>query len=191
MVREANAAAIILAAGYGSRIKGFSGNKTLLPLMPESAPFRGRHPIIVEIIGNLPPGPKALVLHHRREEVIGVTRGLGVCYCDQPVPNGTGGALIAAKDFLEGIDQDYLIITMGDAPFVKRKTYESLIGSLDDRELVAKELPDTKVEYGDRYVSYLDVPDNRQIGEEIGFELRFDLKKGIRDHILQARERFR
>lgn len=149
MVREAEAAAIILAAGYGSRMKGFSGNKTLLPLIPESDPFRGRHLIIVEIIGNLPPGPKTLVVHHRREEVIGVTRDLGVSYCEQPVPNGTGGALIAAKNFLEGIDQDYLIITMGDVPFVKRTTYESLISSLDDRDLVVLGFkPMDRAQYG-------------------------------------------
>ena len=63
-------------------------------------------------------------------------------------------------------------------------TVEEVIG------IVAKELPDTKVEYGDRYVYYLDVPDNSRIGREIGFELKFDLKKGIKDHISRAKERF-
>jgi bifunctional UDP-N-acetylglucosamine pyrophosphorylase/glucosamine-1-phosphate N-acetyltransferase len=149
MAREASAAAIILAAGYGSRMKGFSGNKTLLPLIPESDPFKGEHPIIVEIIGNLPEGPKALVLHHRRDEVIEVTRDLGISWCDQPVPNGTGGALIAARRFLEGTDQDFLIITMGDVPFVKRTTYGSLIASLDDRDLVVLGFkPMDRAQYG-------------------------------------------
>jgi bifunctional UDP-N-acetylglucosamine pyrophosphorylase/glucosamine-1-phosphate N-acetyltransferase len=149
MVQEANAAAIIFAAGYGSRLKDFSGNKVLLPLIPESGPFSGRRPIIVEIIENLPPGPKALVVHHRREEVIGATRDLGVSYCDQPVPNGTGGALIAAKDFLERVGQDRCIITMGDVPFVKRKTYESLISNLDDRDLqVLGFRPMDRAQYG-------------------------------------------
>jgi hypothetical protein len=63
MVPEVNAAAIIFAAGYGSRMKGFSGNKVLLPLIPESDPFTGIHPLIVESLGNLPPGPKPSVLH--------------------------------------------------------------------------------------------------------------------------------
>jgi bifunctional UDP-N-acetylglucosamine pyrophosphorylase/glucosamine-1-phosphate N-acetyltransferase len=149
MEREANTAAIIFAAGFGSRMKGFSGNKVLLPLMPGSDPFNGRHPIIVEIIGNLPPGPKALVLHHRKEEVIGATRDRGVSYCEQPVPNGTGGALIAAKDFLEGVDEERLIITMGDVPFVKRKTYEHLVSSLDDRDLVVLGFkPKERAQYG-------------------------------------------
>jgi len=149
MERERNAAAIIFAAGYGSRMKGFSGNKVLLPLIPGSDPFTGRHPIIVEIIENLPPGPKALVVRHRKEEVIRATRDRGISYCEQAVPNGTGGALIAAKDFLEGIDQDRLIITMGDVPFVKRKTYESLISSLDDRDLVVLGFkPSDRAQYG-------------------------------------------
>jgi bifunctional UDP-N-acetylglucosamine pyrophosphorylase / glucosamine-1-phosphate N-acetyltransferase len=149
MAPETNTASIIFAAGYGSRMKGFSGNKVLLPLIPESDSFRGRHPIIVEIIGNLPPGSKALVVHHRSEDVIRATRGLDVSYCDQPVPNGTGGALIAAKDFLEGIDYDHLIITMGDVPFVKRNTYEGLISSLDDRDFVILGFkPTERAQYG-------------------------------------------
>jgi len=149
MEREANAAAIIFAAGFGSRMKGFSGNKVLLPLIPESDPFNGRHPVIVEIIGNLPPGPKTLVVRHRKEEVIGATRSQGVSYCEQPVPNGTGGALIAAKGFLGGIDQDRLIITMGDVPFVKRKTYQDLISRLHDRDLVVLGFtPKERAQYG-------------------------------------------
>jgi bifunctional UDP-N-acetylglucosamine pyrophosphorylase/glucosamine-1-phosphate N-acetyltransferase len=149
MTREQNTAAVICAAGYGSRMKGFSGNKVLLPLIPESDPFRGRHPIIVEIIGSLPAGPKTLVVHHRRHEVIGVTRDLGVSYCEQPVPNGTGGALIAARDFLEGVEQDRLIITMGDVPFVKRRTYERLVTSLEDLDLVVLGFtPMDRAQYG-------------------------------------------
>ena len=109
-MQELKAASIVLAAGYGTRMRGFSGNKTLLPLLPGSDPFEGEYPIIFEIIGNLPRGPKALVIHHRKDEVIAVTRGLGVSYYDQPVLNGTGGALIAAQDFLEQTDQEYSII---------------------------------------------------------------------------------
>jgi len=119
MMKEVYAASIIFAAGYGSRMKGFSGNKTLLPLIPGSNPFEGEYPIIFEIVTNLPKGPKTLVIHHKKEEIIKMTRNLGVCYCDQPIPNGTGGALIAAQEFLERTDQEYCIITMGDIPFVE------------------------------------------------------------------------
>jgi len=130
-------------------MKGFFGNKVLLPLIPESGPFSGTHPIIVEIIGNLPPGPKTLVVHHKREEVIEATRDLAVSYCDQPVPNGTGGALIAAKDFLEGIEHGRLIVTMGDVPFVKKQTYQHLISSLEGADLVVLGFkPEDRAQYG-------------------------------------------
>ncbi|MBW2078390.1 MAG: NTP transferase domain-containing protein [Deltaproteobacteria bacterium] len=149
MTQGEQPAAVIFAAGYGSRVKGFSGNKVLLPLIPEAGPFSGRHSMIVEIIGNLPAGPKTLVVHHRSQEVIEVTRDLGVSYCEQPVPNGTGGALIAAKGFLQGITQERLIITMGDVPFVKRATYERLIVGLEDRDLVVLGFkPVDRAQYG-------------------------------------------
>ena len=111
-MQEMVAASIIFAAGYGSRMGGFSGNKTLLPLRPGSIPFEGEYPIILEVIRNLPRGPKALVIHHRKDEVIAVTCNLGVSYYEQPVLNGTGGALIAAEDFLDQTGQEHLIITM-------------------------------------------------------------------------------
>lgn len=148
-MQEAEGASIIFAAGYGSRMKGFSGNKILLPLAPGSNPFEGKYPIIFEIIRNLPRGPKALVIHHKRDEVIKATRDLGVFYCDQPAPNGTGGALMAAQDFLEQIDQKHLIITMGDIPFVKETTYWGLISQLGDQDLVVLGFkPMDKAQYG-------------------------------------------
>jgi bifunctional UDP-N-acetylglucosamine pyrophosphorylase/glucosamine-1-phosphate N-acetyltransferase len=149
MMQEAKAASIIFAAGYGSRMQGFSGNKTLLPLIPGSNPFEGQYPIIFEITGNLPRGPKALVIHHRKDEVIKVTRDLGVFYYDQPVLNGTGGALIAAQGFLEKVDQEHLIITMGDIPFVKQTTYHNLITQLKDQDLVVLGFkPMDRAQYG-------------------------------------------
>jgi bifunctional UDP-N-acetylglucosamine pyrophosphorylase/glucosamine-1-phosphate N-acetyltransferase len=149
MVKEVQAAAVIFAAGFGSRMKGFSGNKTLLPLLPGSDSFKGAHPLIVEIIGNLPEGPKAIVVYHRKDEVMTATRDLFVHYCEQSVPNGTGGALIAARDFLEGIEQEYLIITMGDVPFVKKTTYENLITRHRDEDLVVLGFkPMDRAQYG-------------------------------------------
>lgn len=148
-MQEMVAASIIFAAGYGSRMGGFSGNKTLLPLRPESIPFEGEYPIILEVIRNLPRGPKALVIHHRKDEVIAVTGNLGVSYYDQPVLNGTGGALIAAEGFLDQTDQEHLIITMGDIPFVKQTTYHDLISQLKDQDLVVLGFkPMDRAQYG-------------------------------------------
>jgi bifunctional UDP-N-acetylglucosamine pyrophosphorylase/glucosamine-1-phosphate N-acetyltransferase len=148
-MRKARIASVIFAAGYGSRIKDYSGNKILLPLVPGSDPYRGACPIFSEIIKNLPTGPKALVVHHRKEEVIKATCDLGVLYCDQPVPNGTGGALIAAQEFLEDIDQENLIITMGDVPFVRASTYQKLLSHLSYQDLVVLGFkPRNRAQYG-------------------------------------------
>jgi len=136
MMEKEHAASIIFAAGFGSRMKDFSGNKTLLPLLPGSNPFEGECPIIFQIVKNLPKGPKALVIHHKKEEVIKVTHDLGVYYCDQPIPNGTGGALIAAQELLEHTDQEYCIITMGDIPLVTETTYHSLLHHCKDQDFI-------------------------------------------------------
>jgi len=149
MMGEVHAASIIFAAGYGSRMKGFSGNKTLLPLLPGSNPFEGECPIIFEIVKNLPKGPKALVIHHKKEEVIKVTHDLGVYYCDQLIPNGTGGALIAAQEFLEHTDQKYCIITMGDIPLVTETTYHSLLHHCKDQDFIVLGFtPKERAQYG-------------------------------------------
>lgn len=65
-----------------------------------------------------------------------------------------------------------------------RATVEELMG------IVAGEIPGTRVEYGDRYIYYLDVPDNSRIQRDIGFELKFDLEKGVKEHISRATARF-
>ena len=138
-----------MAAGRGSRMKGFEGNKTLLPLMPESTPFLGSHPILLHIIQSLPPGPKALVVNHRKEEVMEATRSLGLEYLEQPVLNGTGGALLAAGEFIQSLDCERLIITMGDVPLVKEKTYLRLVESLEfNRLTVLGFRPSDKRQYG-------------------------------------------
>jgi bifunctional UDP-N-acetylglucosamine pyrophosphorylase/glucosamine-1-phosphate N-acetyltransferase len=149
MMKQVCAASIIFAAGYGSRMKGFYGNKIILPLLPGPNPYEGEHPIIFEIVKNLPKGPKTLIIHHKKEEVIKMTRDLGVCYCDQTIPNGTGGALIAAQEFLEHTDQEHCIITMGDVPFVTEATYHTLIRHVKDQDfIVLGFIPIDRAQYG-------------------------------------------
>lgn len=149
MERDLKIASLILAAGKGSRMKGFDGNKTLLPLVPGQSPFEGTHPILLHILANLPPGPKALVVNHRKEEVFAATRSLGLTYCEQPALNGTGGALLAAGEFLEAADYDRIIITMGDVPFVKGATYLNLVKELKQCPFVVLGFrPEDKKQYG-------------------------------------------
>jgi bifunctional UDP-N-acetylglucosamine pyrophosphorylase/glucosamine-1-phosphate N-acetyltransferase len=121
---------IIMAAGRGSRMMGYNGNKTLLPLRPAASPYQGSCPILLNIISRLPPGPKALVVNYKKESIIEATRSLDLTYWEQPQLNGTGGAILAAAEFIETQEMDPVIITMGDVPFVKTETYFSLIEQL-------------------------------------------------------------
>jgi bifunctional UDP-N-acetylglucosamine pyrophosphorylase / glucosamine-1-phosphate N-acetyltransferase len=148
-MEQAAVASIIMAAGRGSRMKGFEGNKTLLPLVPAGTAFRGDRPILLHIVQSLPPGPKAVVVNHKKEEVMEATRSLGLSYCEQPALNGTGGALLAAGEFIQAVDCDGLIITMGDVPLVQKKTYFRLVESLQSQPLTVLGFrPADKRQYG-------------------------------------------
>jgi bifunctional UDP-N-acetylglucosamine pyrophosphorylase/glucosamine-1-phosphate N-acetyltransferase len=61
---------------------------------------------------------------------------MGLTYIDQPVTNGTGGALLAARDFLSGTREQRVIITMGDVPLVKKATYGRLLEALEGKAMV-------------------------------------------------------
>jgi len=136
MERGFRVASLILAAGRGSRMKGYDGNKVLLPLRPEDSPYRGRHTILENIVQNLPQGYRIIVVHHKKEDVISYAEDLGLLHVEQPVLNGTGGALLAASSLLEELWWDRLIITMGDVPFVRIDTYARLCEALSKWPLV-------------------------------------------------------
>jgi len=142
-------ASVIFAAGKGSRMKGYEENKTLLPLVSGDSPFEGSRPILLRIIESLPPGPKALVVNYKKEDVIRLTEGLGLNYCEQPQTNGTGGALLAASRFIEDNSFDRLLITMGDVPLVRPSTFESLLTVLDNNKMAVLGFrPMDKKQYG-------------------------------------------
>ena len=142
-------ASIIMAAGRGSRMKGYDGNKTLLPLVPGSSVFVGSHPILMHLMENLPAGPKALIVNHRKDEVMAITQGTGAVYCEQPVLNGTGGAILAAGEFVNARRVAHVIITMGDVPFVQKRTYRRLVDGLDTHDLMILGFsPENKKQYG-------------------------------------------
>lgn len=151
-------ASLILAAGRGSRMTGFEGNKALLPLIPTISSFEGDQPILLHILNRLPPGPKAAVVNYKKEDVIRITRSLGLSYYEQPLLNGTGGALIAAKEFLENLGCDRLIVTMGDVPLVRKNTYLNLVGGLKDHPLMILGFyPLDKKQYGVLEMDEMDV----------------------------------
>jgi len=142
-------ASLILAAGRGSRMNEYQGSKTLLPLVPGKSRYDGSNLILLEILKNLPSGPKALVVNYKKEDVIQTTQGYDLTYCEQPVLNGTGGALLAARSFLETQQCDQLIITMGDIPLVKTATYKKLAEKLKSNCLTVLGFrPENKKQYG-------------------------------------------
>jgi bifunctional UDP-N-acetylglucosamine pyrophosphorylase/glucosamine-1-phosphate N-acetyltransferase len=142
-------ASIIMAAGRGSRMRGYSGNKTLLPLAPGDSQYDGRHPILVNLFSNLPKGPKAIIVNHCKADVIKATEGFDATFCDQPELNGTGGAILAAQPFIEDQDCSNFVITMGDVPFVKKETYARLVSLLSEKDIVILGFcPGDKKQYG-------------------------------------------
>jgi bifunctional UDP-N-acetylglucosamine pyrophosphorylase / glucosamine-1-phosphate N-acetyltransferase len=145
----AGTASIVFAAGKGSRMVGFTGNKTLLPLVAKGSPYEGTQPILLEVLENLPRGPKALVVNYCADDVKQATQGLGVDYILQPVTNGTGGALLVSRGFIESEAAGHWVITMGDVPLIRPSTYASLIEKLDAAEMVLLGFaPEDKAQYG-------------------------------------------
>lgn len=128
-------ASVIFAAGKGTRMTGYAGNKTLLPLIPGKSLFEGDRPLISEVLDNLPPGPKGIVVNHCAEDVRAATEGPGIEYIHQPETNGTGGALLAARSFLEKTGAGNVIITMGDVPLIRHATYGMLLEKLQESDL--------------------------------------------------------
>ena len=146
---EQRVASIIMAAGRGSRMKGYTGNKTLLPLEPGNTAFTGRRPIIMHLFEQLPAGPKALIVNHCRDDVMRATEKTGATYIEQPELNGTGGAILAAGGFVDEAPAECVIITMGDVPFVKKQTYANMVDGLAVHELMVLGFsPADKKQYG-------------------------------------------
>lgn len=138
-----------MAAGRGSRMKGYSGSKTLLPLVPKVSIYDGDRPILCHILDQLPMGPKAIIVHHCKDEVMGATQLDAKNYYDQPVLNGTGGALLSARAFIEETQCRHVLVTMGDVPLVAPQTYRALVAALADWPMVVLGFtPAEKKQYG-------------------------------------------
>ncbi len=149
MTSDVEIVSVVMAAGRGSRMKAFDGNKTLLPLVPGATIYEGREPILGHVLQSLPAGEKAVVVHHRGEDVKAAARAFVPHFCRQPELNGTGGALLAVREFLESRTGACLLITMGDVPFVRRETYLKLVAGLETHHMVALGFrPADKKQYG-------------------------------------------
>ena len=118
-------AVVILAAGQGTRMKSDKA-KVLHELC-------GR-PLICHVIDCARPlGAERIVVivGHQADEVKKAVAenmpGVRISYALQTVRLGTGHAVMAAKDALEGFSGDVLILS-GDVPLLRTETLEKFIG---------------------------------------------------------------
>lgn len=152
-------ASIIMAAGRGSRMKGYSCSKTLLPLIPRSSLYDGERPLLCHILDQLPPGPKAVIVNHCKNDVMAATQLPVENYYEQPILNGTGGALLAARSFIEQTEAHHILVTMGDVPLVASQTYNALVAALVEQPMaVLGFVPAEKKQYG-----LLEIKDDRVV----------------------------
>ena len=107
--------ALILAGGFGTRLKGSIGNEIPKPLAPiQGIPFLQ---LLIQYLSK--SGITSLILstHHLKEkirEVIGNEYcGIPIIYAEEPVPLGTGGAILYALSFRK--EKGPLFIFNGDS----------------------------------------------------------------------------
>jgi bifunctional UDP-N-acetylglucosamine pyrophosphorylase/glucosamine-1-phosphate N-acetyltransferase len=100
-------------------------------------------------MSNLPEGSRAIIVNHCKDDVIASMDGFDVTFCEQPDLNGTGGAILAAKQFISNQPCERLLITMGDVPFIQKETYAQMVRLLGDNDIVVLGFrPEDKKQYG-------------------------------------------
>jgi bifunctional UDP-N-acetylglucosamine pyrophosphorylase/glucosamine-1-phosphate N-acetyltransferase len=120
-------AAVILAAGQGSRMK------SSLPKVLHSV---AQFPMIDHVLAALRPLAPArtvIVIAPGMEEQM--PRPDGVLYAVQAEPRGTGDAVKAAAPALQGFDDDVLVL-YGDTPLITAGTIETLLVDKASADLV-------------------------------------------------------
>ncbi|WP_324826883.1 bifunctional UDP-N-acetylglucosamine diphosphorylase/glucosamine-1-phosphate N-acetyltransferase GlmU [Qipengyuania zhejiangensis] len=115
-------AAVILAAGKGSRLK--SGLHKVLH------PVAGRSIIdhLMASVEALSPARTIVVVGDERQQVIDRVGARAECVVQEP-QLGTGHAVAQAKDALKGFTGDVLML-LGDAPFIKSQTMQDMLARL-------------------------------------------------------------
>lgn len=118
-------AAIILAAGQGTRMKSHV-HKVLHPIA-------GR-PMLMHLLDSfatLQPAATVVVAGSRREQLEMVLAPLDVAVVVQEPQLGTAHAALQAKTGLTGFE-GYVLVCFGDCPFLKADTVTRLCSALDD-----------------------------------------------------------
>ena len=118
-----NIAAVILAAGKGTRMKS-DLHKVLHPI--------AGHPMLLHLIGSvatLNPQRSVVVTGAGREQVEAAVAPLGIVTALQAEQLGTGHAVAQAEAALAGFEGDVLIL-YGDVPLVSSATMEAMVTRL-------------------------------------------------------------
>lgn len=118
-------AAIILAAGMGTRMKSAT-HKVLHPI--------GGRPMLMHLlasVGEIAPERTVVVVGARREQVEAAVAGTGAVVVTQEPQLGTGHAVLQAKAALEGFNGDILVL-YGDVPFVESATMRLMLSKLNN-----------------------------------------------------------
>ena len=118
-------AAIILAAGQGTRMKS-SLHKVLHPIAGKAMLLH-----LLDSLAELSPARTVVVVGARREQVEAAVAGRGVAIASQSPQLGTGHAVQQAEPALAGFHGDILIL-YGDAPLVTATTMARLREALSD-----------------------------------------------------------
>jgi bifunctional UDP-N-acetylglucosamine pyrophosphorylase/glucosamine-1-phosphate N-acetyltransferase len=125
-IKQAVPAAVVLAAGKGTRMKSYLP-KVLHPLLGE--------PMLYHLLRTLrqtgiPPERTAIIVGYEAEKVGEAVRKLGdYALIDQPEQLGTGHALQQALPFLNSLAEkpEDVMVLLGDGPLVLSKTLQQLI----------------------------------------------------------------
>ncbi|HEX8625146.1 MAG TPA: bifunctional UDP-N-acetylglucosamine diphosphorylase/glucosamine-1-phosphate N-acetyltransferase GlmU [Allosphingosinicella sp.] len=138
-------AAIILAAGKGTRMKS-DLHKVLHPIA-------GRPMIehLLDSVASLAPERTVIVVGNQREQLEARLAGPGIEFAVQEPQLGTAHAVRQAEAALAGFEGDVLILS-GDAPFIRAGTLRLMLGALQSEPEAAMVglgfRPDNAAAYG-------------------------------------------
>lgn len=111
MDNNTSLAVIILAAGKGTRMKSTKA-KVLHEVF-----FRPMLHHVLDAVSPLQPDKTIVIVGHQKEAVEGVLADYDVICCEQKEQNGTGHAVLSAKQVLTGFTGDVMILC-GDSPLL-------------------------------------------------------------------------
>lgn len=129
-VTTAPIAAIILAAGMGTRMKS-DLHKVLHPIAGRAMLLH-----LVDSVAALSPERTVVVVGARREQVEQAVAPHGVTTAHQAEQLGTGHAVAQAESALAGFDGDVLIL-YGDVPLVSAETMQRMLARLHGNDAPA------------------------------------------------------